>query len=267
MAGSNLVDIPIFGATTTRDTVIYSSDIFGTWLRIPILPGQIVFRSVPTIGLIATMVSLGHRTLHLYNDITHAVTSYLGKVRKHRHSRLWEMIFRDQAWLVKATEAKLNPVLIGSNLQSLYSSHQKIKPGYLCLFTDDITGDFTVSNPENVSLFFQCLRQFTYDASTEEVKLCCGITLDVSEIVGTGALKTIPSRLFSYSFGNLRSSYLFWNDYTHSVRQVRPRQIYGIHGVAEDMADVTDWCQVRLFSPYGRECNPVFCGPKPTGAI
>lgn len=176
--------------------------------------------------------------------------SRLGQVRQDKHSRVWDTIFQNQAWLVKAMEAKLNPVLISPNLQAYYSYRRRAVSAYVCLYTNDMTGDFA-ENPENRRLFFDCLKPYTVDRSTEEVKLDCGITLNVSDILGYDAVNAIPERILSCRFtSGLQSSYLFWEDDTHALRKLGSDSIIDSRGLAATrLSEVKSWCGVSLICP------------------
>ena len=180
--------------------------------------------------------------------------SRLGQVRQDKHSRVWDTIFQNQAWLVKAMEAKVNPVLIGPNLQAYYSYRRRAVPAYVCLFTNDVTGDF-VESSGNERLFFDCLKPYTFDGSTQEVKLDCGITLNVSDILGYDAVSAIPERILSCRFtSGLQSSYLFWEDDTHALRKLGSDNIIDWRGLAATrLSDVKNSCGVDLICPDGQQ--------------
>lgn len=163
----------------------------------------------------------------------------LGQVRQDKHSRVWDCIFQDRAWLVKATEAKLNPVIIGPNLQAYYSYRRRAVQTYICLHSNDMTGDFTES-PENTQLCFGCLKPYIFNKSIKEVELECGITLNISEIAGYDTINVTPkSILSSRIMSGLQTSYLFWKDDTYALRQLGSDNIADWRGhTATRLSDV-----------------------------
>lgn len=185
--------------------------------------------------------------------------------KQENHLSVWNVIFQDQAWLDKAVEHGLNPTLIGTGLTVYYNYRRAASAIYICLCagpsTDSMTAPFTY--PEaNFKLLLNCLRSHSYDPSTEEIKFKCGIILNVSEIRGLNGIIAKPMRVLSYRHRSLRSSYMLWEDNTHSLRYI------GWEGVrcrglrqAEKVSDVQEECSIRLDDANGRQLTVSLTDP------
>lgn len=150
------------------------------------------------------------------------------------HSRVWNLIFKDQAWAVKAG---LNPTLIGSDLKDYYNQRRAAGASYICLCTGPYTRLIPrvfMYRPEHFELLLKCLRPHSFARSTGEIKFKCGITLNISQIRGTTNVVAVPARLISYRSHGYRSNYLLWEDNTHSLGQ------FDAHG------DVRERCYLYL---------------------
>ena len=163
------------------------------------------------------------------------------------HSRVWNLIFKDQAWAVKAREFGLNPILIGSDLNVYYNHRRRADDSYICL----CTGPYTRLIPrvfmyssDHFELLLKCLRPHSFDRSIGEIKLECGITLNISQIRGTTNVVAVPIRLVSYHSQSYRSNYLLWEDNTHSLGQ------FDAHGDVRERCYlyVNDW-QICVTDP------------------
>ena len=86
--------------------------------------------------------------------------------------------------------------------------------------------------------------------------LDCGLTLNVSDILGYDAVNAIPERILSCRFTTgLQSNYLFWEDDTHALRKLASDNIIDRQGLAATrLSDVKNWCRVSLVSPDGPTC-------------
>jgi len=67
----------------------------------------------------------------------------LQRTKQDKHWRLWQNIFQSREWADEALSAKLNPVLLGPNLDAYYSYRSTSKAIYVYLDMGDAIGDFT----------------------------------------------------------------------------------------------------------------------------
>ncbi len=111
-----------------------------------------------------------------------------------------------------------------------------------------------MESPENTQLFFDCLKPCTLNRSTEEVKFDCGITLNVSEILGYDTVNATLERILSCRFtSGLQSSYLFWEDDTYALRKLGSDDVIDRRGLAATrLSDVKNRCGVSLICPDGQ---------------
>lgn len=179
----------------------------------------------------------------------------LGNRMLDNHSRVWDTIFRDQTWALKAREAGLNPTLIGSNLIAYYKYQRAPNTSYMCLWSGPDSRWMRrafLCSPENFELFLKCLKPHYFDQSTWEVNFDCGITLNVSDIRnGDGRLVVAPTRLLSYRSHGFRSGYLLWEDNTNDLRQIDSHSdrndVVDESGYpATKLSDVREMCRIKL---------------------
>ena len=161
--------------------------------------------------------------------------------KQENHLNVWNVIFQDQVWLDKAVEHGLNPTLIGTGLTVNHNHRRAASAIYICL----CTGPDTFTYPKtNFELLLNCLRPHSLDPSTQEIKFKCGIVLNISQIRGHNGVIAPPMRVLSYRHHSLRSSYMSWEDNTHSLRYIGWPRRWGL------------FCHFRFHRPQlGRRSN------------
>ena len=182
----------------------------------------------------------------------------LGNQKQEKHGRVWESVFRDQAWAVKAREAGLNPTLIGPKLKTYYHRGTD-DSAYLCIWSNSKHGDAGEFLSKNKTLFFKCLQPHSYHESSQEVRLKNGITLNTSNIFETDTTRVNvdPRRVLLYRSRGFRTYYILWEDKTYGLREV------GSHSGRGDITDQVDLsptnlssmslkCLVRIHDPEGQ---------------
>ena len=115
----------------------------------------------------------------------------------------------------------------------------------------------------NFEFLLNCLKPYPFDPSTQEIKFKCGIVLIISQIRGLNGVIAPPMRVLSYRHHNLRSSYLLWEDNTHSLWYIGwPRVRCRGSQEAEKISDVQRECSMDLDDANGREITVYLTDPK-----
>ena len=104
---------------------------------------------------------------------------------QHKHAWVWDLIFQSQEWLNKAEHQHINPILIDYDLEKCYHGFQRKggKKNYLILQPGDMSGDFTTWCEELHQLFFSCLKLHNFDETIKEVRLGCGLVINVEAVL------------------------------------------------------------------------------------
>lgn len=184
------------------------------------------------------------------NELWAEIRSFLPLISKHviaevlkfaptpedKHSRLWNLFFKNENWLAAMTEKGLNPVLIGNDIRHIYRTKNlktETKSKYLALVLgyDSDGGKYGKPNVENkMSLFFDSLKPHMEWESGELFFPETRITLNIYDAIHNSHYTTTtqPRRLVSHKLRGLHSAYLYWNDNSFKVKTIRPQHIVGI---------------------------------------
>ena len=169
---------------------------------------------------------------------------------QHKHARVLDLIFRSQEWLDEAGRRHINPVLIGYDLEKCYHGSQRKgdKEDYLILQPGDMSGDFTTWCEELLQLFFSCLKPYNFDKVTKEVRLGCGLVVNVEAVLNNPEILMLPDlkKLFSTSSGHPEGSYLFWQHRNDTLGRLEYNEIAGINGKAKRLSQVDNICYLIL---------------------
>ena len=191
------------------------------------------------------------------NELWHNVESFLPQIQKHliftalwpkdwrdlsarqKHSILWSRIFKDDAWLSAAVKKGFNPVLVGHDLYKIYE--RKDEPTYLALVLgyDGHGGrDGHASwcgakkRPYNSSLFdlfFQSLRETSIEDGEQvfpHIKLVLNTRDATSDYESTHV--SDPAKLLSFHSDGPHSAYLYWEDDTFMIHEIKPDRVVGL---------------------------------------
>ena len=206
------------------------------------------------------LLKMIHLAQEIWDQVTHDLPSFSVKNASQifgfkfsnksqaKHVRVWSVIFRDPAWVIKAREWELMPTLIGSNLSVYYNHQRTSSTTYMALYTWAHTrsGNTFKADPENFELFLKCLMPHSFDSSTHEIKFKCGITLNASEVRGCESIVVEPTKLLTYRSKEFRSEYLMWEDITYSLRQVDVVSGERTWIPAMQLADLHKGCRLLL---------------------
>ena len=163
---------------------------------------------------------------------------------------MWESIFQSQEWLDEAERRHINPVLIGYDLKNCYHGSQRKegKENYLILKPGDMSGDFTTWSEELRQLFFSCLKPHNFYEATKEVRLACGLVVNVEAVLNDPEILMLPdlTKLFSIRSGHPEGRYLFWQHNNYSLGRLGYNEIAGINGRAKRLSQVDNICCLIL---------------------
>ena len=75
-----------------------------------------------------------------------------------------------------------------------------------------MSGDFTTWSEKLRQLFFSCLKPHNFDEATKEVRISCGLVVNIKAILNNLEVLILLDlkKLFSTSSGYLEGRYLFW---------------------------------------------------------
>lgn len=179
---------------------------------------------------------------------------------QHKHARVWDLIFQSQEWLDEAEHRHINPVLIGYDLEKCYHGSQRKggKENYLILQPGDMSGDFTTWSEELRQLFFSCLKPHNFDEATKEVRIGCGLVVNVEAVLNDPEVLMLPdlNKLFSTSSGHPEGRYLFWQHRNHALGRLEYNEIAGINGKAKRLSQVDNICCLILSQSDMRAEHP-----------
>ncbi len=179
---------------------------------------------------------------------------------QHKHARVWDLIFQSQEWLDEAERRQINPVLVGYDLEKCYHGSQRKgdKENYLILQPGDMSGDFTTWSEELRQLFFSCLKPYQFDEATKEVRLGCGLVVNVEAVLNDPEILMLPDlkKLFFTSSGHPEGRYLFWQHRNHALGRLGYNEIVGINGKAKRLSQVDNICCLILSQSDVRAEHP-----------
>lgn len=188
-----------------------------------------------------------HDQSNPFKNAAHSLKKKL-KENDKRHATLWETFFESKSWLQLAVdEYGVNPVLVGADLGRLYKGKHLKNPN-IVLLADDRNGDLRFREQE----FFRSLQKHTYDKNTREVKLKCGIKLNVTQVVS--GTEEVQMEKIQQLFKEDRplTSYCFWLDPLKRLRDInRPIGLDGEATEDQDFWRLSMICCLRL-SLYGQ---------------
>ncbi len=165
---------------------------------------------------------------------------------QHKHAQVWDLIFQSQGWLDEAEHGHINPVLVGYDLEKCYHGSQRKggKENYLILQPGDWSGDFTTWCKELHQLLFSCLKQHNFDEATREIRLGCGLVVNLKAVLNDPEVLMLPDleKLFSTTSGHLEGRYLFWQHRNHALGRLGYNEIAGINGKAKRLSQVGNMC-------------------------
>jgi len=141
-------------------------------------------------------------------DAAQALGFHLRTEQKKQY-QLWDLIFRDQTWISKATvQYGVNPVLVGWGLHKYCNTKniQVAKPAYLILVGGDQSGDLRFEK----EIFFKSLRSHIFRKESSEVVFNSGLVLNVANVCSDAEVIPVKlDKLFSYQYKRLRTAYYF----------------------------------------------------------
>ncbi|KAF8852957.1 hypothetical protein BDZ45DRAFT_749025 [Acephala macrosclerotiorum] len=186
----------------------------------------------------ASVSSLTHLPGALWLTVKSYIPS-LWETPKDKHSRLWNSIFPNKAWLWSMVDKGLYPVLIGCDLD-------KTKPKYLVLVLghNGDGGKYHKPDPSNqADLLQKCFHPTAQNIAPGEWFFPkTELTLNVKDARSSDYHYTDvskPGRLVSHKGGSQYSAYQYWNDNSFAVRHIQSKDIIGIKkNLRED--DVSD---------------------------
>lgn len=158
------------------------------------------------------------------------------------HEALWKCIFKDDNWLKLAKKYDRSvPSLIGHDL-SAFRPHKSFNHLYLCLVTQDHSGDLRYEKNE---LFKSLQDGYIYDEHNYETIFPSGITVNVHDIMVNTEVIVLPLRkLFPNSKSKIKLEYCFHQDAGFGV--LNSPDIIGLNGPARKQKDVRYGCALRL---------------------
>ena len=220
--------------------------------RIPRLPQEIwdiVAHKIPS-------VALGHAS-HILGF----------KIRPEQQpiTDLWSTIFKDDKWLNIAIEMgkkemsnwrKMNPALIGRDLEKLLSGNHSGKGCYLVFVAHTRLPDICYEKEQ----LMRSLMPHTFEKEKQEIVFPNGLRVNILNVY-SDCSELSPVRLdklFEYREGRLQTSYLNYLDERTVSRDVGPEGIVGIGGQATKINKVKKVCGVTLTLPDGERMQHLF---------
>lgn len=141
-----------------------------------------------------------------------------------RHYILWDNFFSSYEWLEAAeSELGLNPVLIGTELDALFSMKSSTdinnsKPTYVALLSGDNSGDVVYLR----DLFMNSLRPHKYVEGATEITFDSGIILNVADILFSPEIVPTNTQKLLFNGGTLHSTYSFWKSADFELKVLEP---------------------------------------------
>jgi hypothetical protein len=145
-----------------------------------------------------------------------------------KHSRIWNMIFRDLEFASKAEAKGLHLALLGKDLEYLYKdsrirSHKRKTKLMLLIEAKKPMGDYRQIE-KDIFASLRPIRDPDHKHSLVITLKDSNITLDLRAAIGGERFVSItPTYYFSLYRNRVDSFYIYWEDSRHKLREISSR--------------------------------------------